>query len=68
MAFEHHPKHVRKTAALAITAVIGLILIGLLVYVYISRSGAPKETGSGSKLKDFYNTILHSGQSDKTTK
>ncbi len=55
---QRHPIHIRKKIALAITVTIGFILTILLIIVYISPKKAPKDNGSGSKIKDFYNSIL----------
>lgn len=58
---EHKPHYVRKMIALGITAGVGLILGIILVFMYTRKE--VNHTDSGSKLKDFYTTIVQNGQS-----
>ena len=60
--FEKHPVHVRKKIALGATIFVALVLIVVMVISY-KNQGAAGDGESTSKLTNFYNTILDSGQS-----
>ena len=64
MAFlEQHPIHVRKKIALGITVGIAVILVGIMVLIYVSRSGRPQKPDAASSFARFYATILDNAQS-----
>ncbi len=60
--FEKHPHRTRQMIALGITIGVALILFVVLVIIY-TKAKPKKENDSGSKIKNFYTTILESGQS-----
>jgi predicted PurR-regulated permease PerM len=63
MAFlEHHPLYIRKKIALLITVGVALALVIIFVLIY-SRKQTQGTPEPSSRLNNFYNTILDSGQS-----
>lgn len=60
--FDQHPPSVRKRIALFCTAVIAAILLTIM-YVRYTSTPTPDTTGSASKLRTFYTTIVEEGQS-----
>ena len=62
MTLEHRPPHVRKKIVFLSTVGVGVVLVALLVVVYSTKEakGTPE---AGSRLRNFYNTILGTGQS-----
>lgn len=62
MAFEHHPPHVRRKIALGITSLVGVALVALLIAMYSTKQ-AKGTSEPTSRLRNFYNTILTTGQS-----
>lgn len=62
--FDNHPHHIRRKIAMLFTAGIAVILIVLLVIIYTGNTTPDSNTNdSKSKIINFYNTILTSGQS-----
>ena len=60
---EKYPVHVRRKIALGITGGIAVILIVVMIIVYTSQKGRPKDTDAASKIGQFYATIIQSAQS-----
>ncbi len=60
-AFDQYPPQTRKKIALGVTAAVAVILVVVLVIVTVSTPS--KDNESGSKIKNFYTTILQNGQS-----
>jgi len=60
--FQHHSPYIRKKIALMITGGVAftLIIIFVLIYSHKQTQGTPEPS---SRLNNFYNTILESGQS-----
>lgn len=59
---EHHPPHIRRKIALMITGGVALVLVVVFILIY-TRTEAPGTTEPSSRLQNFYNTILETGQS-----
>lgn len=57
----------RHTLVMAITIGVGVLLLGLMVFVYTHKKPV-EQNDSGSRIKDFYTTILENGQSYFTSK
>jgi hypothetical protein len=60
---DQQPARIRKMVALVITIGVAAVLLLLLVIEYSNKKNAPAANESGSRLKNFYTTILSNGQS-----
>lgn len=58
---EHHPPHVRRKIALMITAGVAFVLVVVFILIY-THTEAPGTKEPSSRLNNFYNTILDTGQ------
>lgn len=54
--------------ALIITLGVGVVLVGLMVYLYTRPVTAKKENDSGQKLHDFFTNVVSNGQAYFTKK
>ncbi len=61
-SFEHYPPSVRKKIARAVTAGVALVLVLVFILIYTHKKPR-EETEPTSRLRNFYNTILTTGQS-----
>jgi hypothetical protein len=59
--FEHKPLAVRKRIALFWTIAVGVVLVALMIV--IRTRPQVKESDYALKLKEFYTTVVESGQS-----
>lgn len=59
---EKHPHHIRKKIAIFWTLAIAVVLVVVFVIVYIGKKEEPTEE-AGSKIGEFYKTILNQTQS-----